>query len=161
MLPQVPDELTPSTTVDILTVESDSITSSFNLSETVPSLVVQPDLSFLDYSRNFQGNHWYRHSPAGLDSDSQEYQYINLNGTRYYKYSDGSSVYCDPRDGGLVRYESPSGEIEKEVKGKGSILLVMRRSDHGLVLHLYSPLPMGKSQNVIYREYASESNLNL
>ena len=43
----------------------------------------------------------------------------------------------------------------------GTILLVAKKSNNGLMLHLYSPLPMGKSQNDMYRKYVLESNLNL
>ena len=51
MLPKVPDELTPSSTTDILTIDSDSIASSFNLYE-ASSTEVQPDLSHLDGNLN-------------------------------------------------------------------------------------------------------------
>jgi len=142
-------ELVSGSNTEIVTIDLDS--NIFNLFETEPSIVIQPDLSlpYANLNQNDQGNHWFRHLDGG-------YQYINLDdGTRYYRYSDKSSVFCVPRrDGGLVQYKSPSGVIEKEVNGKGSILLVIKRSNNaGLILHVYSPLPMGKSQNAIFRKY--------
>jgi len=152
----LPNQLTSGGSTDILTIELDS--NSFNLFQTEPSesITIQPDLSgILAGNPNSLGNHWFHHL------DGPGYRYINLDGTRYYQYSDLSSVFCSPRDGGLVRYKSPSGVIEKEVKGEGSILLVIKRSNAGLMLHVYSPLPMGKSQNDIYMEYVHKSNQNL
>ena len=43
------------------------------------------------------------------------------DGTRYYEYPDQSNVFCSPHYGGLVQYKSPSGIIEKEVRGKGAV----------------------------------------
>jgi len=159
----LPDQLESSDSTDILTVELDS--NSFNLFETEPSVVIQPDLSLPDGNLsglNSQGNYWFRHSDG-----PGEYQYINKDGTRYYRYLDQSSVFCVPQldsDGGLIQYKSPSGVIVKEVRGKGSMLLVIKRSNTaGLILHLYSPLPMGRSQNEIFRKYVlpeSESKQN-
>jgi len=139
-------ELISGSNTQIVTINLDS--NCFNLFETEPSIVIQPDLSLPYANQNSKGNYWFRHLDGG-------YQYINSDGTRYYRYSDNSSVFCVPRrDGGLVQYKSPSGVIEKEVNGKGSILLVIKRSNNaGLTLHVYSPLPMGKSQNAIFRKY--------
>jgi len=153
MLP--PDQLTSDSSIDILTIESDSISNGFNMLEAESSIVLQPDLSLLTGNLNSEGNHWFH------NLEGPGYHYINMNGSRYYEYADRSNIFCDPHDGGLVRYKSPSGEIEKEVRGKGSILQIMKRSNAGLMLHVFSPLPLGKSQNYMYRKYVSESNQNL